>query len=175
VYADVNGRRRSAGTWATEQQARRARQKAEDKISGGCLSDARRGRQKSSATRTAVATARPAGSQHERPILNRQPNAPPTVAWQPTAPTSERAGAAPPVAAARTVDAYKIYGRGQTEDRALDGVTFVDTRNRTTSATSSGRQTCPNGLWLSSSPARRTAPPLRAREPDLCHGDLRNC
>ena len=31
---------------------------------------------------------------------------------------------APPVAAARTVDARKIYGQGQTEVRALDGVTI---------------------------------------------------
>jgi integrase len=46
LYADVKGRQRSAGTYATDAQARRAWQKAEDKISEGRLGDARRGRQK---------------------------------------------------------------------------------------------------------------------------------
>ena len=39
-------------------------------------------------------------------------------------PTIDRPDAVAPVAAARAVDAYKIYGRGQTEVRALDGVTI---------------------------------------------------
>ena len=55
-------------------------------------------------------------------VLNPQPTAPPTI--RPTAPTPDWHGAAPPVAAARTVDAYKIYGRDQTEVRALDGVSI---------------------------------------------------
>jgi hypothetical protein len=46
LYADMKDRQRSAGTYATEEQARRAWQKAEDKISEGRLGDARRGRQK---------------------------------------------------------------------------------------------------------------------------------
>ncbi len=37
LYADVKGRQRSAGTYATEEQARRAWQKAEDKLSEGRL------------------------------------------------------------------------------------------------------------------------------------------
>jgi putative ABC transport system ATP-binding protein len=55
------------------------------------------------------------------PLLDPQPTARTIVAHPPT---SDRPGAAARVSVARAVDAYKIYGRGQTEVRALDGVTI---------------------------------------------------